>query len=191
MSDFGKWPHPESSECPALNHTCKKCQKKGHYESLCKTKDRKRSNDISTIIISGIATVCSLSQEQTESLPKLEVQITIDGRTSETIEVVADTGAQVTVAGIQHMEKMGIKRDELENPKHHLKHAGGKGMKLIGSYPVSIQHNGHSINDIIYFAQGVSNMYLSLTSCKKLYLIHEKFPNVNLNQKGNARINSN
>ena len=86
-------------------------------------------------------------------------------------EVVADTGAQVTVAGQQHIKHFGLTLEELNESPHGLQHAGGNPLKVLGSYPVSVMHNGQFADTEVYFAQGVKHMYLSLDVCKNVVSI--------------------
>ena len=78
----------------------------------------------------------------------------------ELTEVVADTGAQVNVAGPSHMKHLGIKLEQLNEVPTPLNHAGGSPLHVLGSHPLLVVHNNKIIE--IYFATGVSNMYLSL-----------------------------
>ena len=94
-------------------------------------------------------------------------------------EVVADT-AQVTVGGLQHIKHFGLTLEELNEPLHGLQYAGGNPLKVLGSYPVSVMHNGQSADTEVYFAQGVKHMYLSLDVCKKIDVVHKEFPQVDL-----------
>ena len=96
-------------------------------------------------------------------------------------EAVADTGAQV--AGPSHMKHLGI--NEVLTPL--LNHAGGSPLHVLGSCPLLALHNNKIIETEIYFATGVSNMYLSLDT--KISLIPEKFPHVNIDNSNASSIN--
>ena len=185
------YPHLEGPEsCRAKDKTCNKCQKTGHFGSVCRTKQRKHK-DVSSIIISGIKKIGSLTNKEKESLPKLEVFIGLDDKPPTPTEVVVDTRTQVTLAGSYHLKCLWIKPEQLQKSAHTLRHAGGNAMEILGSYPMYIALNEQLIEDVIYFACGVTNMYLSLASCIKLHLVHEKFPHVNVKEEAKLDINSN
>ena len=57
---------------------------------------------------------------------------------------------------------------------------GENPLKVLGSYPVSVMHNGQSTDTEVYFAQGVEHMYLSSDVCKKINVVHKEFPHVDL-----------
>ena len=125
-----------------------------------------------------------MSEKEKTSLPKLNVFVGAgDDNAPTKTEEVADTGAQVTVAGHKHMLHLGIKQHQLHVAQHSLQHAGGNNLEILGSYPIYIVHNNKIIEDEVYFVKGVRNFYLSLPSCKEISIIHEEFPNVNVNVK--------
>ena len=119
------FPHPGGREkCPAKNHNCNKCDKKGHFERVCK--GEKVDSSQNALLFNPIQKVCSLSKTDVAKLPTLNVYIGHNNEVPVESEVVADTGAQVTVTGTSHMKLFGIKPNQLTSSKECLKHAGGK-----------------------------------------------------------------
>ena len=112
-----------------------------------------------------------MSAKQKDSLPKLQVLMSIDSNEAPTrMETVADTGAQVTVGGPQHMQQLGIKQHQLRHPNHALQHAGGNNLEILGSHPIYIVHNDKLIEDEVYFVKGVKNLYFSLESIRTSHM---------------------
>ena len=97
---------------------------------------------------------------------------------------VPDTGAQVTVAGISYLQKCGLKESQLNKPPHSLKHVGGGFLVVVGSRVLSIKHKKTVIDELVYFVKGLETLFLSLTACKNLQLVHKSFPNVQLINDG-------
>lgn len=171
------WPHGPDA-CPAKGRECKSCGKMNHFESVCLSKNK----EVSALIIGTIQRICSMS-DQKKSLPKLKVVMkTKMNKGPMKIDVVADTGAQVTAAGDIHMKHFGLTLADLTPPDQELRHAGGRALDILGSYTVSISHNDQTITDEIYFVKGVNNVYLSCDSCRGIRLIHKEFPNVKVSQ---------
>ena len=141
-----------------------------------------KEKGISSVIIGLIDRIINVSEtKESGELPTLVVGVTnADNALPKPTEVVADTGAQVTVAELQHIKHFGLTLEELNEPPHGLQHAGGSPLKVLGSYPVSVMHNGQSADIEVYFAQGVKHMYLSLDVCKKINVVHKEFPHVDL-----------
>ena len=169
------WPHV-NRKCPAFGQSCHKCQKMNHFGQVCKSPGQ---THVSSVIISSIEHVLGIANKC--DLPKLKVFISSDNNEPPiSMEVVADTGAQVNVAGPDHLAHFGIQMDSLKTAPNLLKHAGGNLLQVLGSHPIFVLHNDKLVETEIYFASGVTNIYLSLDLCKKLCLIHEQFPHVNI-----------
>ena len=123
-----------------------------HFESVCLSKNK----EVSALIIGTIQRICSMS-DQKKSLPKLKVVMkTKMNKGPVKMDVVADTGAQVTAAGDIHMKHFGLTVADLTPPDQELRHAGGRALDILGSYTVSISHNDQTITDEIsdIFRQG-------------------------------------
>ena len=147
-----------------------------HFGQVCKNSSQAH---VSSVIISSIEYILGIANKC--DLPKLQVFISSDNNEPPiSMEVVADTGAQVNVGGPEHMAHFGITKDSLKTAPNLLKHAGGSLLQVLGSHPIFDIHNDKLVETEIYFASGVTNIYLSLDLCKKLCLIHEQFPRVNI-----------
>ena len=85
------------------------------------------------------------------------------------------------VAGLSHLRLLKIPIESLCKRSHHLKHAGGSQLEIIGSYSISVQQQGKIFTTEFYFVQNVYITCLSLDTCKKIEVIHQNFPNVNVN----------
>ena len=103
-----------------------------------------KEKGISSVVIGLIDRIINVSViEESRELPTLVVGVTnANNALLKPTEVVANTGAQVTVAGLQHIKHFGLTLEELNEPPHGLQHAGGSPLKVLGSYPVSVMHNG-------------------------------------------------
>ena len=115
-----------------------------------------------------------------DSLPRVEVLIGEGfAPIPANILAIADTGAEVTVLGEKYMSILGIKQSMLNPPKTKLKHVAGGDIAVVGSCWLSIQINGmRKCKEETYFVTGVSEVFLSLSVCKSLSLIHKNFPQV-------------
>ena len=165
-------------QCPAQGKKCNYCGKMDHFEQVCRS--AKLEKNASAMVFSSIEKIVNTVSKS--DLPILTVNIQVNEESSPvSTEVIADTGAQVCVAGPSHMKHLKIRIEQLKEPTHILKHAGGNPLKLLGTYPVNIWHNDRFVNEDIYFAAGVPHMYISLDICKKIGLIHPQFPHVQLN----------
>ena len=178
------WPHI-NQKCLAIGQSCNNCKRMNHFGQVCPNQLSQTSsitnphNKMSSILFSSIEHVMGIANKS--ELPKLQVLISCQNNAPpESMEVVADTGAQVNVAGPSHMKRFRIKRNQLKGVPTSLKHAGGSHLQVLGSHSMYVIHNDKLVETEIYFASGVQNIYLSLDLCKSLSLIHEQFPRVNI-----------
>ena len=74
------------------------------------------------------------------------------------------------MAGPEHMARFGITKDSLKTAPNLLKHAGGSLLQVLGSHPIFVIHNDKLVETEIYFASGVTNIYLSLDSFCAVFL---------------------
>ena len=174
--------HTQKQNCPAQGKTCNICGKKNHFEQVCRSKQK----FLSPVVISTVISICN-NENRKSKLPTLKVHLkSPDSVKYQELEAVADTGAQVNVAGLSHLQLLNIHQESLYKPSHQLKHAGGSLLGIIGSYPISVQHQGKTFTTEFYFVKNVTKIYLSLDTCKQIEIIHPNFPNVNINSTINA-----
>ena len=127
----------ERKVCPAQGKTCSNCKKPNHFEQVCRFSD-KNKKDISGII-GAIMKVVSSSSANSNSLPKLYVQVRHNMVDKDfPLEVVADTGAQVTVSPPKKMKELGLSENNLFKPLTGLQHVGGKQLTILGHYLVTL-----------------------------------------------------
>ena len=177
----------DKSKCPALGKRCSKCNKMNHFTSVCTAKKKKPNQTIpgsAAVIISTIERVQKVVSEPIKALPRLGLKVSADNIKFVTLQVIADTGAQVCVAGIAQMKKLQIQPRNLQPPAHELKHVGGGQLNVLGSVTLQIQHNSIQVNTVVHFVDGIENMYLSIETCKSLGIISDNFPFSNLAQSG-------
>ena len=177
------FPHT-NGPCTAKNHKCNTCKRKGHFELFCR-KGEGRTLTTSAIIISGINSICG-SDVQVSNLPLVPFNVGHGNTIPETVDAVADTGAGANVAGPLHMRRLGITSHDLRPPPHTLQHVGGQKLPVLGVHTLYITHNSELIETEVYFVEGVTHMYLSLDSCKKLHLVDPDFPLNNTEHRSNS-----
>ena len=138
--------HTSKQNCPAQGKTCKLCGKKNHFEQVCRSN---KNRTISSFIISTIERIMIPSKNV---LPTLNVMFqTKYLSTPKNLIAIADTGAQVNVAGDVHAELFGLKEHHLTKPRFPLRHAGGDLLNVRGCHEVTIIHNDKTFTTDFYF----------------------------------------
>ena len=156
----GKTPQHKRNKCPARNATCHKCNKKGHYSSVCRTGAVKEiiENDLSDDQTDDfLGTIESKSSSSWTSV------LQIDGREE---RFKLDTGAAVSVVGNGHT--YGRK---LQPCDRILKGAGDSPLKVSGYFISTLKYKGKQIQEKMYVVPGQSQSLLSGSACLKLGLV--------------------
>ena len=91
------------------------------------------------------------------------------------IQIIPDTGAEVTVAGLVHLKSLGIKKKHLMLPDHKLSHVAGGTIAVIGKCKLAFEYNQTISIEEGYFVNGISRFFLSRHACKNLYVIPQSF----------------
>ncbi|KAK8406335.1 hypothetical protein O3P69_007200 [Scylla paramamosain] len=152
--------------CPARNQVCKSCGKRGHVKKVCwaaKTQDMA----INSVTVGGVAVAPE---------PLLQVSVTPQaGGTETTVTAVADTGAQVCVAGPKLMSLLGL-RPALLQRRAGIRDLARIPLSSLGAAACRISLPSHTTVQDVHFVENVERLYLSCTTCKDLGLIHQDFP---------------
>ena len=166
----GSYPHKDGTTCPAKNATCNKCQEKGHYAKCCKDKKEKKTT--------GAVHIISEVRNRRETHPCLGVDFLLEDTYLDNHVVIADTGAQVSVAGSDVLTQWQINRHDLEESDEQLQGVNGQPIKCIGLIVLTMRVSGCEHKEKIYVCTNIhkQEVYISLKACKGLGLVHEDFP---------------
>ncbi|KAK4313454.1 hypothetical protein Pmani_015211 [Petrolisthes manimaculis] len=163
----GQWHVLDKMACPAYNRKCNACGKKGHLKKVCKSVKTGEEVMISSVEV-GAASL----------LPEPTVIVMVTAKVSsavQKVDAIADTGAQVCVAGPNLLSVLDLK------PAQLLRRAGIRDLAKIpltslGAAVCRISVGECSTVQEVYFIKSVERMYLSLTACKELGIVHPDFP---------------
>ena len=113
----------------------------------------------------------------TQPLLLVKIEYLIDGRNKcAMLNAVADTGAEVCIAGLTQAKSLGIDVNHMQKSQVVLQHAAGGSMNILGKCDVTIFHGGKCVTEDIYFVSGTNKLFLSLHACKSLGLVDPEFP---------------
>ena len=106
------------------------------------------------------------------SLPRLLTLVCVDFLSQPRhLHAIPDTGAKVTVAGVKYLSVLKLKCSWLNASKQNLKQ-----ISVIGScFPSSTLNSMTTIQEV-YFVPDAFYIFLSITACIELKLIHKNFP---------------
>merc|ERR1712059_107604 len=89
---------------------------------------------------------------------------------------LADTGAQMCVAGTAIAESMGITKSDLIKPKLKISVADNSGLNLAGTAFINVSGPGGETNQLVYFADNVDDFFISKQACMDLNIISKEYP---------------
>ena len=175
----GKNRAPNRRTCPARDAVCWGCQNKGHFSRCCKkgafkNKPRKSFDKDES---SGSLGAVRVSSARSSRLPKLEVEVSAEGteRWSPAV-AVADTGAEVCVAGPQHLRLLGLREGQLLEVDVGLLDIAEVRVKVMGFAWCVFRIGKVATRQRVYFVKSSKMLFLSLNTCISLKLVPCDFP---------------
>ena len=160
----GSFPH--QNRCPAKEHECRRCKRRGHYEKMCKmTREVNQIEKYSDDEYEVPYIVCSIKEEQPRRHTLVKVK-------NETIKCVIDTGAEVNVMSQETSNKLNLKINT-ENKKTLFGY-GRKMLPVIGSVNTKVESLVTNNSKQLEFQviQGEAETLLSCETSEDLGLVH-------------------
>ena len=164
---------PDRAHCPARFMTCHGCQKVGHMKKCCRSSKKLDKGQAASLDVLGAVVVAGAHH-----MPQPVIGVTITrecGSTLAHVTAVADTGAQVCVAGPSLMSAINLKPALLQR-RAGLLDVADLPLKCMGSAPCRISCGGKSTVHAVYFVKTAKQFYLSLSACKDFGLVPDDFP---------------
>jgi transposase InsO family protein len=160
--------HKEKANCPARGQTCHKCKKKGHFSSVCRSKN-----------------IHEVSQSQAQSATPPEYVLELDSVSAKTgrdepwraklhvldqdIEFKLDTGADVSIMPKSVYDKLSPK-PQLKAPSAVLRGAGVS-LDCIGEFSTKVHYKGKSAQIDIFVLRSETESLLSRKAVTQLGLV--------------------
>ena len=87
-----------------------------------------------------------------------------------------DTGADILLAGIGAMQRLGITKENLHQNSLKVRAANSGRLNVWGFIPVELQVGSRTTKEVLYFAEGVKHMLVSRRALQELGCISDSFP---------------
>ena len=162
---------PDKASCPAREAVCLGCRKRGHFKRCCRGLKRP-NNTMPANAVSGSVTIAGT---QVTRQPTVEVTVALGGGAKHRTTAVADTGAQVCVAGEALLSSLHIKPAQLRG-RAALRDVADLPLQCLGSHRCLISLGGLVAEQDVYFIPSAKSLFLSLSACKELGLVPASFP---------------
>ncbi|XP_063888612.1 uncharacterized protein K02A2.6-like [Scylla paramamosain] len=166
---------PDRASCPAREAVCVACRKKGHFKRCCRSSKRPHGT-ASAYAVSGSVTTAGANVSRQ---PTIEVTVALGKGAKHRTAAVADTGAQVCVAGAALLSSLNIQPTQLQG-RAGLRDVADLPLRCLGSCRCDIYLGGHATQQEVYFVPSARSLFLSLSACKELGLVPAGFPHHSL-----------
>ena len=169
--------HERRTECPAFKKTCSKCQKKGHFASVCRSskkiqqfeEDEDDSPDESCL---QVETVSIVQTKAKQWLADISFFKSAKEDFTTTLACQLDTGATCNVIGLDDLSAITQLGDPpMNNSSVKLKLFGGTTLKPVGECDLHVRHNGKQQVLKFQVIKHKCKPLLSAETCEKLQLI--------------------
>ena len=161
-----KW-HKNFSDCPAKNEECLSCHKVGHFQSVCRQKDKKKvrhvrdsDSDDEHVFLGNINEVNDVKSDDWHT------ELLVDGKN---VRFRIDTGADVTVVPDSYFKST----DKLQKTDKKLYGPGGSKIEVVGVHKASMEtkkQNSKTMQDL-YVVRGLKKPLLGRPAIQALDLL--------------------
>ena len=193
-SRCGRYPAHKKDQCPAKDQICRKCNKRGHFQVMCRSTVKVRG--IQTSIGSGDnAFLGALTEESTTHDP-WAITVSLEGKP---VTLHIDTGAEVTIITEQMWKSVG--RPEMSHPDKTLRGPDFHTISTLGKFTGTLALGTRQTEGEIYVVRGLSKSLLGRPAISDLELIkrvaavdHNLSPKEQFSSlfqgQGNSRVNT-
>ena len=161
-----KW-HKNFNDCPAKNEECLSCHKVGHFQSVCRQKDKKKvrhvrdsDSDDEHVFLGNINEVNDVKSDDWHT------ELLVDGKN---VRFRIDTGADVTVVPDSYFKTT----DKLQKTDKKLYGPGGSKIEVVGVHKASMEtkkQNSKTMQDL-YVVRGLKKPLLGRPAIQALDLL--------------------
>ncbi len=171
--------HKSREDCPAKDETCSHCKKKGHTTQFCFFKRNQNAAGDEKKEGKKFGRIKIVNQVGLNS-PKTAVLVTNPvNKNFWWCKAISDTGAEVCVAGVDLLKKLGASQKKLQPAKYRILAFNGKPETCLGSIKVLLQNDYYNTEAEVYICSHVNdNLLLSLKTSKALGYVRDEFPAV-------------
>ncbi|KAK4303511.1 hypothetical protein Pmani_024480 [Petrolisthes manimaculis] len=180
-SNCGRQGHfTKSPACPATNVQCHNCKRVGHYDRCCRSR-KPAPQDRNTTSYSRTYHQKTKNCRRVGSPQKTPTLTTVNltyGGTTTQLDMLPDTGADITVIGRRHLKMLRISSSSLRSPPPTTTFtADGSSMApALGTCQALLSIGSRSYTATIYVHEDVQTPLLSYGHCQELAIISREFP---------------
>ncbi|XP_064087273.1 uncharacterized protein K02A2.6-like [Macrobrachium nipponense] len=172
---MGHW--PRTQKCPAKEAQCKTCQKQGHFEKMCRS-TKKSQTGYTASPPNKSNPSCRFVGDNLGSESPTPVTVSLSfGDISAQLQLIPETGADITVIGTIHLDALRIPRTRLEPPPMtDVVTADVSPMTLaVGYFQATLCLGNKSCSATIHVHEDIQTPLLSREHCRALAIVSQEF----------------
>ena len=179
----GKPNHFGKEQCPAKTATCRKCHKRGHFQTVCRsaksveavaTDDDDNANSSADDEMTFDRFIGTIGESDTLEVPTVVAgsdpwTVTVSLNT-QTVEFHIDTGADVTVIPEKLYKK--LKTSQLQNCGKSLVGPSKEALNVLGKFKATLTHGRDFVEQDIYVVKGLRKPLIGRPAIIALQLVN-------------------
>lgn len=160
-------------KCPAYDKTCKTCNKKGHFQKVCRsTTQQERSMPANArvweVTTDGEDITHAINGQSRNKHKEWYVEVDCQGNK---IDLKVDTGATCNVMPVSVFRRLTLSNVRAEKHNQALTAFGGHMLRVVGKVTLMLERrNVFSVHDFVLVDQGETTL-LGLPSCIRMGLV--------------------
>lgn len=183
--------HPRA-QCPANEKKCSFCNKKGHFAKICLKSQQRNAAAPSAIQktrpyhnqgnVSSIKSEANIRAIDAGKVgppcPSIALHISFEGNQG-ILDIIPDTGADTTVIGRQHLQRLGVQLEDLDSSDTlRLRNPDNSDFNgnVLGSLQATMTYGDESITGWINVMSNIPKPLLSWYHSRALRIVSEKYP---------------
>ena len=165
--------HRVPGVCPARGRRCGRCGALGHFRAVCRGRRASGEARGSASYPTASAVIAST---QRGGAPRISLVVTARFLPPVTVSALPDSGADITVAGLDFLDLIGGHVNNLLDSPERPRAADGRSIHTFGMLPARMQLGDATTRDDIHFLQGVAGLLLSWKAARALRVLPEAYP---------------
>ena len=165
---------PRHSHCPAWGKLCDTCKKPNHFAPVCRKSTATASSLVAHVHYDSNIDAFT-SPENTEEI-KAEISPQVPNSHTVTLDIFPDSGANICLAGLRHLQQMGLQPSQLRQCHKRVKAVGGSILICKGWIPAIFKIEGYTTTQPLYICEKVDRLYFSRQGCLAVNIISHNYP---------------
>ena len=165
---------PRHSHCPAWGKLCDTCKKPNIFAPVCCKPTATVSSLVAHVHYDSNIDAFT-SPENTEEI-KAEISPQVPNSHTVTLDIFPDSGANICLAGLRHLQQMGLHPSQLRQCHKRVKAVGGSILICKGWIPATFKIEGYTTTQPLYICEKVDRLYFSRQGCLAVNILSHNYP---------------